>query len=363
MIKNKLLFTVGPLEMDQEILEIGSNKIPYFRTDEFSKINIECANLLKKFCYTSNDSECVILTGSGTAAMEAAVINCFDSNDKVLIISGGSFGDRFKEICDLHELNYDVLRADIGSDITKNKLNEYKDKGYTGMLINAHETSTGVLYDMKMIGEFCKEQNILLVCDAISTFLADEYYMDKWNIDVTIISSQKSLALPPGLSFILINKRTIERILKNNVKSLYFNLPNYIKNMERGQTPFTPAVSIILQLHYRLNCIEKIGVENLIKNAEKLANDFRSKLEKNKIPLKIASKSLSNTLTPLNPMGKMTAHEIYKYLYEKYNISVCPNGGKHKDSLFRVGHIGNLNTTDNDKLINALLTMKEKNIL
>lgn len=119
-------------------------------------------------------------------------------------------------------------------------------------MVNAHETSTGVLYDLDLIGDFCKKENIFLVVDAISAFLADDINMKKNNINVMITGSQKALALPAGMALIVVDKKAIERIENNNVKSMYFNLKDYLNNGKRGQTPFTPAVSIILQLNSRL---------------------------------------------------------------------------------------------------------------
>lgn len=357
-----ILFSVGPVLMDEEILDIGREQIPYFRTDEFSKVNIEIQDMLRKLCYTNEKSRVITLTASGTAAMEASLFNCFNSEDRLLVIVGGSFGRRFTQICDIYNLYYDVIELEQGKTITREMINKYNDKGYTGLIVNAHETSTGVLYDLEMLGEFCKRNSMYFIVDAISSFLADEYYMDKWGIDVTIISSQKALALPPGISLVILSEKIIKKIENNKVKSMYFDFKSYLTNMERGQTPFTPAVGIIIQLHKALEKILGYGIHKYIKDIEEIAKYFRNELRSLELPIEIKSDSLSNCLTPLY-LKKENAYEIYLYLKEKYNIVLCPSGGNLKNKLLRVGHIGNLNKDNVDALLKALKNMKDEGIL
>lgn len=355
------LFAVGPVEMDKSILEKGAMRLPYFRTQEFSSLMFESEKLIKKFAKTQDDSSAIFLTASGTGAMEATVINVFNENDKLLVVAGGSFGKRFEEICSIHNIDHTTIKLEHGQTLKQEELDKYKGMGYTGLLINAHETSTGVYYDLPMIGRFCEQQGIIFVVDSISSFLADEYCMDEWNIDVTIMSSQKALALPPGISIVLVNKATASKILDNNVRSLYFNFKYYLKDMERGQTPFTPAVGIIIQLRERLAQIEEIGLDNVIKNVANLAKDFRNKIKA--LPFEIPSENLSNALTPLKPKEGISANDIFLHLKDKYNIFICPNGGDLKDTLFRVGHIGALTVADNDILINALRNMERDGLI
>ncbi|MBZ9636009.1 pyridoxal-phosphate-dependent aminotransferase family protein [Clostridium sp. FP1] len=355
------LFVLGPVEMDEDILNIGSMRLPYFRTQEFSQIMLRTSELMKKITNTSETSKTVFLTASGTGAMEAAIINTFNSNDKLLIVVGGGFGKRFKEICDVHKIPNTAIYVEQGKKLKKEMVEGYRAKGYTGLLANAQETSTGVYYDLPMIGDFCKEEGLIFVVDAISSFLADPFFMDEWNIDITIVSSQKALALPPGISIIIINEKTSNKILNNEVKSFYFRFSDYFNNMERGQTPFTPAVGILLQLNEKLEKINEVGVDSFINNTSNLAKDFREKIKK--FPFEIPSESLSNALTPLRPRTTISANDIYLHLKSKYNIYVCPNGGDLKDTVFRVGHMGNLTVEDNDELIKALKEMEMQGLI
>ena len=166
----------------------------------------------------------------------------FTQNDKLIVINGGSFGKRFTEICDIHHLTYSEIRLDYGQDLKSNDLQIFDNKGYTGLLVNVHETSTGVHYDIKLIADFCRRNNIFLVVDAISSFLADELNFSELNIGAMITGSQKALACPPGISVIVLSPNAIKRIEQNQVACMYLDLKRALKDAERGQTPFTPAV-------------------------------------------------------------------------------------------------------------------------
>ncbi|SCJ41571.1 Soluble hydrogenase 42 kDa subunit [uncultured Clostridium sp.] len=358
---NGINFSVGPVQMDTETKLIGFNDLPYFRTEEFSKINKESEMLIKKLVNADDSSRAIFLTTSGTGAMEATVQNLFTDKDKVLIINGGSFGSRFVELCKIHNIQFEELILTTGSQVKIEHLNKFRNKGFTSLIVNIHETSTGVLYDIETLRNFCNEENLLLVVDSISSFLSDPYDMKKNNIDITIIGSQKGLALPPGLSIIVMSERALNKINTNTVKSLYFDLKKYLNDGERGQTPFTPAVGILLQLNEKLKRVNSMGIDYYINKAYELSNYFREQIKY--FPFEIASESLSNTVTPLYVRGNMKAHDLFEYLKDNYNIYLCPNGGDLKDKLIRVGHIGNISKIDIDKLINAFCEMKERNLI
>ncbi len=360
-------FAVGPVQMDEEIRNIGSEEIPYFRTPEFSAVMKENEQLMKKFTEAPKEARAIFLTGSGTAAMEAAVMNLFTENDRVLVVNGGSFGARFAKICELHEIPHEEILLESGRTLRKEDLAPYEEKGFTGFLVNVHETSTGVLYDMELISEFCRRNNLILAVDAVSSFLADEFKMEKWGVDLVLTGSQKALALPPGLSIMVLGKRAIERVNENNVRSMYFDLRDYLKNGERGQTPFTPAVGVLLQLHKRLKMIEEKGLSREQERIYRQAEDFRNKIKG--LPFEIVSDSLSSAVTPLHSTGvdkdgkPVSAHHIFEILKDEYGIWVCPNGGALADKVFRVGHIGALTPADNDSLIEAFKDMQRRGLL
>ena len=356
-----LNFTVGPVMSCEEVRTIGAEQVPYFRTPEFSKIMFENENLMKKFAKADENARVVFLTGSGTAAMEAAVINVFDTKDKVLIVNGGSFGQRFVKICQIHQIPYTEIKLEIGKKLTQEMLDQYDGKDYTGFLVNIHETSTGVHYDPVMISEFCKKNNMFLLVDAISSFLADEFDMEKLGVDLMLTGSQKALACPPGISVIVLSEHAVQRVYEKTPQCLYLDLKEALKNGERGQTSFTPAVGILRQIHARLLEIEKAGgVEAETAKIASLAADFREKIKD--MPFEIPSESMSNAVTPLHPLN-VSAYKIFETLKDEYHIWVCPNGGDLAEKIFRVGHIGALTTDDNTSLVEALKDMQNRGLL
>ena len=349
-----LNFTVGPVMSGDAVLAIGAEQVPYFRTPEFSAIMLENERLIKKFTRAEDNARVCFLTGSGTASMEATVMNVLISNDRALIVNGGSFGQRFCRICEIHGVPYDEIRLETGHQLRLPDVETVAaGKKHTAFIVNKHETSTGVHYDMRLISEYCKENELLLIVDNISSFLCDDFDMAQLGADVMITGSQKALACPPGVSIIVLSPRALERVEQSDPKSLYFDLKDALKNQERGQTPFTPAVQILLQINARLKEIEAAGgVAIEVERASALAKYFRSQVKD--LPLEIVSESLSNAVTPLHPTNGMSAYDIFLRLKDEYGIWICPNGGELKDKVFRVGHMGCLTTDDYDKLIAAL---------
>lgn len=355
-----LNFAIGPVQMDERIRSLGAGQIPYFRTDEFSRVMRENEEMMRQCADAGEGSRVLFLTGSGTAAMEAVVWNVFTPEDKLLVVNGGSFGARFLRLCEIHRIPHDEIRLESGKTLTKEELAPFAGKGYTGFLVNSLETSTGVSYDMDLIGKFCRDNGCLLACDAVSSFLADPLSMDGQGIDVMLTGSQKNLSLPPGISIIVLNPRAVRRVETNAVETMYFDLKDYLRDGLRGQTPYTPAVGILLQLNARLKELVKMGVKKEICRVSGLAAHFREGIRE--MPFAITSNRLSNAMTPLHPLH-VPAFQIFLTLKDEYGIYVCPNGGSLADELFRVGHIGCLTDKDNQILLAAFRDMQERGLL
>jgi aspartate aminotransferase-like enzyme len=350
------IFTPGPVKMSKEILDIGAKQTPYFRNSEFSDVVFYCENTLLKMLEAPKDSKVIFLTASGTAGLESVVTNLLDADDNALVVNGGGFGARFVDICNLHDVKHfdfrvkDTNLSDISTLAPKQR--------FSSLLVNAHETSVGHLYDLKALGEYCKKNNLLYIVDAISMFVTDAISMQKDEIDAVIISSQKALALPPGLTMVVLSPKALKRV--KDVKNLYFNFKDYLENGQRGQTPYTPAVTIMLQLEARLKQIrEDGGAQKSIKKAKHLAEYFRQKIKP--LPLKAYSPFMPNAMTTLTPTDGKSAFQIVEDLEKNYKIMVCPNGGELKDKIFRVSHMGDMDEAYVDILIDALFDYYENN--
>lgn len=356
-------FTVGPVQSSDAVRAVGAEQVPYFRTAEFSATMLENEALVKKFAKASADSRVVFMTCSGSGGMETAVMNCLSKKDKALVVNGGSFGERFVELLTLHEIPFTEIKVEHGKALTSEHLAPYEGQGYTAFLLQKHETSTGVHFDIDLVSEFCRRNGLFLIVDTISTFLCDPFDMERLDAGVMITGSQKALACPPGIAVMVLAPDALKRIEENKCCCQYFDLKLALKNQERGQTPWTPAVGVLLQINVRLKEIEANGGEDAeIARCASLAKYFRDKIIEHKLPFEIISESLSNAVTPLHPTTA-SAFEIFLKLKDEYGIWICPNGGSMKDTVFRVGHIGYLTTEDYDKLIAAFVDLRDKGVI
>ena len=354
-----LNFTVGPVMSSNSVNAVAGVSSPYFRTPEFSKVMLENEGLILKMMNAPENSRCVFLTASGTGAMESCVMNILNDDDKVIVVNGGSFGQRFVDLCKLHKRNHTEIKCEFGKTLRREQLNSLEN--HTAFLVNMHETSSGVLYDMKMISEFCKENGILLIVDAISAFIADELDMTELGAAAVITGSQKALAVHPGISIVALAPEALKRVESNTEKCMYLSMKEALINGVRGQTPFTPAVSTLLQINTRLREIENCGgVEKEKKRIENTARFFRESI--NDLPLTVVPDLCSNAVTALHP-AKNNAREIFAILKDEYGMWICPNGGEKADEVFRVGHIGNITEEDNQQLIDALHDLLKRGIL
>ena len=354
-------FTVGPVQSSDTVRAVGAEQVPYFRTAEFSELMFENEKLMKKFAKASDDSRVVFITGSSSAGMETAIMNTLTPRDKAIVVNGGSFGQRFVELLQLHEIPFHEIKLEHGKALKPEHLEGLNGQGYTTFLVNKHETSTGVHYDIDMISDFCKRNNLFLIVDSVSTFLTDPFNMSELGADIMITGSQKALACPPGISILVLSPRALARVESTKCKCQYLDLRIALKNAERGQTPWTPAVGILRQINVRLKEIDANGgVEGEITRTAALANYFREQIKG--LPFEIVSESLSNAVTPLHPTT-VSAYNIFLRLKDEYGIWICPNGGDMKDTVFRVGHIGALTTDDYDKLLDAFRDLQIKGFI
>ena len=343
------IFTPGPVKMSEEILAVGAKQTPYFRNCEFSNVTYACENGLLEMVNAPEGSKVIFLTASGTAGMESVVTNLLTKEDKALVVHGGGFGGRFVDICATHDVphtDFEVTHTNL-SDIE-----ELAPKGdYSALVVNAHETSVGHLYDLDAMGVYAKKHKMLYIVDAISMLVTDPLDMQTSNIDVVIASSQKGLALPPGLTMVILAPSALKKV--QEVKSLYFNFKDYLRNGERGQTPYTPAVTIMLQLEARLAQIKRRGgVSQSIALAKEIAAYFRESIKA--LPLKAYTPFMPNAMTTLTPTDGKSAMDIVNALEEGYRVMVCPNGGTERDIIFRVSHMGEMDKVYTDVLIDAL---------
>ncbi len=353
------IFTVGPVAAYPCTKEINLKEFPYFRSESYSETVKYCLKYLNRYIGHSEDDSMIYLTCSGTGAMDAVVDNCVSDGDISIVINGGTFGHRFCEILGRYNKKYVSLNLNWNEELTEQHLEKIDRKDIKFIFVNVHETSSGHLYDISILSKFAKKNGLFLIVDAISSILADSYQMDANGIDVTIFSSQKGLCLSPGLSFVALSDRMKNKVIEeNNSKSYYFYFKDYLCNIQRGQTPFTPANNVIYELRSMIDYIESnggcqkwiLGVENKALYFRKKATDVGLEIPK--------GYRLSNALTPVMIRNK-DAKNIYQYLVDHFQTYVNPCGGALAHDLIRVSHIGNTTFQDFDLLINEILEALE----
>ena len=343
-MKKKLLMVLGPTEIEKDILKEGANSQEYMRTLDYTNKWFRIFDNLKYAFQTKNPV--VVYATSGTGAMEAAVTNFLSSNDKVIYINGGSFGKRWGDICQKHNIETVEIPVEFGKTPNIENVKKYieQNSDVKALFATLNETSSGVLTDIKAIGEILKNYpDILFIVDCVSGLLSEEFLQDEWGVDVAVSASQKAFALPPGLGFLSASQKALERAEKSNLRNFYFDIFDYVNNAKRGQTPFTPAVGIVNQLDKRLQKIKKEGLVN-----------FRNRYKQNTLYLREGLQKLGFNVLAENPTNCVSAvytndvdaYQIVQLMREKYDIEIAPSGGDLKHKLFRVGNFGAIKIKD-----------------
>ena len=349
-------FTLGPVEMYERTKSIGALQNKYFRVPAFSAFVKEIDRKLKQFINAPSSYHTILLASSGTGAMEATLLNSFRPDDRALIINGGKFATYFIDICKCQGIPFDTVDVPFGETLTPELLSPYEGENYTALLVNIHETSTGQLYDKTMLRDFCKRNNMYFIVDAISSVCADELDVTKYDMDAVILSSQKGFALPPGLGIVIISNRLYdEKMANNKVRSLYFDFKSHVLNMERFQTPFTPAIGILYQLSDMLDYLLDMGAEKVIERTQGLAEYYRTWARS--FGLNVLGYPLSNAVTPVY-LQDVSAFRVHEVLRDEHDIMINPSA-LLPDNLFLIGHLGNLTIKDYNVLTSVLETVFE----
>jgi len=347
-MRKERLFTPGPVQIPERVLKVLGEPIIHHRTPEFKEIFLYTRELFKRLVDSVSENF-VYFASSGTGAMEAAVINFFKPDDKVVVINAGKFGERWGQIASTYGLNVVELKYEWGKSVDIEELKEVLDKNpdIKGVLFQISETSTGVYHDYKAIGELCKERACLAVADAITALGVYNIKPEEESIDILIGGSQKALMLPPGLSVLWFSEKAAKRLNKD-IPKYYFDIAKEVKKQREGSTAYTPAVSLIIGLRESLEMLLEEGMENVEKRHRLMSEATRKAVEA--LGLKVFAEQPAISVTAVYTER---AEEIRKELLK---LGVRTAGGQDhlKGKLFRISHMGYLDTLDHLSAIGAL---------
>lgn len=358
MIKKYYLLSPGPTPIPEEALSAAAEPIIHHRTPEFSDIFMEVSKGLKYVFQTEQDV--FVLTSSGTGAMETAVINTLSPGDKVITLNGGKFGERWGHICRAYGADVKEVILEWGDPFLKEQLSDElkANPGTQAVFATLSETSSGTIYDIQGYGEVVAQTEALLVIDGISGLGATPCPMDTWKVDVMVAGSQKSFMIPPGLAYLAFSSKAWNLVERSTMPKFYFDAKKYKKNIEKRTTPWTPAVSLVIQQKKSLDIIKSLGLEKLFEHHRILGDATRSGVQA--IGLELLSKRPGNILTAVKVPGGIDGTKIVKIMQGKYKAYIAGAQDPHKGEFFRIAHLGYMGGFDVITALSALeMTLSE----
>jgi aspartate aminotransferase-like enzyme len=344
MRKNYLL-TPGPTPLPPEVCEALACPIIHHRTPQFQTILKQASEGLKYVFQTKNDV--LILASSGTGAMEAAVINFLSPGDTALTIQGGKFGERWTELCKAYNINSEIIDVEWGKavhplEIEKRLKSNPKIKA---VFVTLCETSTGVVNDIEAIGKVIKDKDAILVVDAISGLGAIDLKTDAWFCDVVVSGSQKGLMLPPGLGFISISPKAWKLAQAATCPKYYFDLIKAKEAIDKTDTPFTPAISLIVALNESLKMMREDGLENIYLRHKKMADATRQAVRALGLEL-FAATAASDVVTAIKVPQGLDGEKLVKTMRDTYGVTIAGGQEELKGKVFRIAHMGYIEEFD-----------------
>ncbi len=344
----------GPTPCPPEVFQAMTKQMINHRGGEFAQALSTVTTGLKKIFQSDNDV--FILTASGTGGLEAAVVNALSPGDKVLSVSIGAFGERFATIAktfgaEIVPLKYEWGQAADANDV-RQALKDNPD--VKAVLVTHNETSTGVTNDLKSISSAVKEFDKLLVVDAISSLGSIDLPIDDWGCDVTVTGSQKGWMVPPGLTMVSISPKGWRANAEAKMPRFYWDLATAKTFAGKGQTPWTPAISVIYALETALEMMLKEGLPSIFARHKKIGQMTRDGVKALGLPLFADERYASNTVTSIAAPEGLDVAKLRQIMQDEHGIVLGGGQQKMKGKIFRIGHLGMVTENDITEVMAAL---------
>lgn len=345
----------GPTPIPDEILNVLSRQMINHRGPEFAELIRRMTDILKEIFQTKGDV--LILTGSGTGGMEAAIVNMLSPGDKVLVVSNGFFGERFADIAEIYGAQVERLRFEWGSAADPEAVRQAlaKDPGVKAVLVTHNETSTGVTNDLAAISNVVKEFEKLLLVDAISGLGAIDLPADAWGCDVVITASQKGWMVPPGLAMVSVSEKAWQAQAEARMPKYYWDFAKAKQFLdEKGQTPWTPAISMFFALAAALELFQQEGLQNILARHERVGSKAREVVKSLGLSLFPQDRCASNTVTAVKASEGLDVKKLLGILREEHDVVLSGGQQRLEGKIFRIGHLGYVSEEDMDAVGQAL---------
>lgn len=345
-MKRNLLLTPGPTQIPADLCEVLGRPIIHHRTPQFQENLKEVVTGLQEIIQTKNDI--YLLASSGTGGMEASVSNLINPGDKAIAVDSGKFGERWVELCQAYKANTIVHKVPWGKSATAAEIKSLLDKNpdTKAVFITLAETSTGVVGKIKEIGEVVKNTKAVLVVDAVSGLAVEELRADEWHVDMVISGSHKGLMLAPGVGFVSASPKAIAYINACTTPRYYFDLRESKKALEKTDTPFTPAIGIIIAMVESLRKIKAHGVDNMFKHFARLAQGTRAGCKAIGLELFPDPAFAGNALTAVKLPAGIDGEKLAKIMRDTHGITVAGGQDQVKGKIVRIAHMGVLDEYD-----------------
>ena len=339
MLMKYRLYTPGPTSVpDATLLELAK-PVHHHRTAEFRTLFSEVQENLQYVYQTKNTVHTI--TGSGTAAFEAGLVSTLAPGNKALCVVNGKFAERWSSMCTTFGIEHKDIKLEYGVHVTAEQIaNELKAAKYDAVILVHSETSTATVCDLESIAKAVRASgDTLLMVDGITSIGALPFKMDDWGVDVAVTGSQKALMLPPGLGFVALSARAWAAVDKNKTqKDFYFDLKKYRKSIEDGDTPFTPANTLIEALGVSLKMIKAETIEGVWKRTHHIAEATRQGLKA--IGFELFSQTPADSVTAVKYPAGVSDKDFRGGLKSKHNIHVAGGQGTMEGKIFRINHMG-----------------------
>jgi aspartate aminotransferase-like enzyme len=356
MENKNMLMIPGPTPVPEQVLLAMAKHPIGHRSGDFSKVIAELTENLKWLHQTNNDV--LMLTASGTGAMEAGIINFLSPGDKVLVGNNGKFGERWGLVSKAFGLDVTEITAEWGktldSEAFRKALEADTNKEIKAVIITHSETSTGVLNNLETINKHVKAHGeALIIVDAVTSLGAVNVPVDEWGLDVVGSGSQKGYMIPPGLAFVSVSAKAWKAYETAKLPKFYLDLKQYKKATDKDSSPFTPPVNLMYGLQASLQMMKREGLENIFARHQRLTKASRAAVKALNLPLFAPDEYASAAITAVIP-GGVDAEQIRNTMKKKFDIALAGGQDHLKGKIFRIGHLGFVSERDIITAIGAL---------